>query len=130
VNGRSRPVIMEDMQERISRGDIDLERKEAIKVRYYNPKYRKWHAANPRIPGHVRYCRRPRSEIAVIINVYVFFLFQKCRSRRPPMLMLFSIPLSMPLPMPLPMQLPYALFTARFQFPRHAQNTHHALSLL
>ncbi|PQE05525.1 Oxo-4-hydroxy-4-carboxy-5-ureidoimidazoline decarboxylase protein [Rutstroemia sp. NJR-2017a BBW] len=32
VNGRSRPVIMENMKERISRGDIDLERKEAIKA--------------------------------------------------------------------------------------------------
>jgi hypothetical protein len=33
VNGRSRPVIMENMRERIERGDIKLERAEAIKVR-------------------------------------------------------------------------------------------------
>lgn len=33
VNGRSRPVIFEDMRRRISRGDIGLERKEAIQVR-------------------------------------------------------------------------------------------------
>lgn len=32
VNGRSRPVIMENMRSRIDRGDIALERKEAIKV--------------------------------------------------------------------------------------------------
>ncbi|RAL64830.1 hypothetical protein DID88_001426 [Monilinia fructigena] len=32
VNGRSRPVIFEDMQRRISRGDIDLERREAIQA--------------------------------------------------------------------------------------------------
>lgn len=33
MNGRSRPVIFEDMQRRISRGDINLERREAIQVR-------------------------------------------------------------------------------------------------
>jgi len=32
VNGRSRPVIMEDMKERIARGDMKLERAEAIKA--------------------------------------------------------------------------------------------------
>ncbi|KAA8568071.1 hypothetical protein EYC84_008484 [Monilinia fructicola] len=32
VNGRSRPVIFEDMQRRISRGDINLERREAIQA--------------------------------------------------------------------------------------------------
>lgn len=32
VNGRARPVIMENMRERIDRGNIDLERAEAIKV--------------------------------------------------------------------------------------------------
>ncbi|RDL39534.1 Uncharacterized protein BP5553_03874 [Venustampulla echinocandica] len=32
VNGRSRPVIMESMRERIARGDINLERAEAIKA--------------------------------------------------------------------------------------------------
>ncbi|KAM0318532.1 hypothetical protein ACHAO8_001623 [Botrytis cinerea] len=32
VNGRSRPVIFEDMRRRISRGDIRLERKEAIQA--------------------------------------------------------------------------------------------------
>ncbi|QSZ37312.1 hypothetical protein DSL72_009406 [Monilinia vaccinii-corymbosi] len=32
VNGRSRPAIFEDMQRRISRGDIELERKEAIRA--------------------------------------------------------------------------------------------------
>jgi 2-oxo-4-hydroxy-4-carboxy--5-ureidoimidazoline (OHCU) decarboxylase len=32
VNGRSRPVIFEDMRRRIERGDIGEERKEAIKV--------------------------------------------------------------------------------------------------
>ncbi|TVY57909.1 putative allantoinase 1 [Lachnellula cervina] len=32
VNGRSRPVIMENMQERIARGDVRLERAEAIKA--------------------------------------------------------------------------------------------------
>ncbi|EPE29532.1 hypothetical protein GLAREA_00692 [Glarea lozoyensis ATCC 20868] len=32
VNGRPRPVIMANMQERISRGDIKLERAEAIKA--------------------------------------------------------------------------------------------------
>ncbi|OAL21156.1 hypothetical protein AYO20_11412 [Fonsecaea nubica] len=32
VNGRSRPVIMEDMQQRIDRGDIQLEKQEAIKA--------------------------------------------------------------------------------------------------
>ncbi|TVY43104.1 putative allantoinase [Lachnellula occidentalis] len=31
VNGRSRPVIMENMRERIARGDVRLERAEAIK---------------------------------------------------------------------------------------------------
>jgi 2-oxo-4-hydroxy-4-carboxy--5-ureidoimidazoline (OHCU) decarboxylase len=33
VNGRSRPVIMENMRSRIDRGDIAAERSEAIKVR-------------------------------------------------------------------------------------------------
>ena len=32
MNGRSRPVIMENMRERIARGDIKQERAEAIKV--------------------------------------------------------------------------------------------------
>lgn len=32
VNGRSRPVIMDDMKERIERGDIRMERAAAIKV--------------------------------------------------------------------------------------------------
>lgn len=32
VNGRSRPVIMEDMKERIAAGDIEAERATAIKV--------------------------------------------------------------------------------------------------
>jgi hypothetical protein len=32
VNGRSRPVVMEDMEKRINRGDIKAERAEAIKV--------------------------------------------------------------------------------------------------
>jgi hypothetical protein len=32
VNGRSRPVIFEDMKRRIERGDIKAERSEAIKV--------------------------------------------------------------------------------------------------
>ncbi|APA10800.1 hypothetical protein SS1G_03563 [Sclerotinia sclerotiorum 1980 UF-70] len=32
VNGRSRPAIFEDMRRRISRGDIGLERKEAIQA--------------------------------------------------------------------------------------------------
>ncbi|KAB8296250.1 hypothetical protein EYC80_009025 [Monilinia laxa] len=32
VNGRSRPVIFEDMQRRISRGDINFERREAIQA--------------------------------------------------------------------------------------------------
>jgi hypothetical protein len=32
VNGRSRPVVMENMRLRIDRGDIKLERLEAIKV--------------------------------------------------------------------------------------------------
>ncbi|KAF1989907.1 hypothetical protein K402DRAFT_242963 [Aulographum hederae CBS 113979] len=32
VNGRSRPVIMEDMRRRIDRGDIDAERAEAIEA--------------------------------------------------------------------------------------------------
>jgi len=32
VNGRSRPVIMEDMQTRIDRGDIELEKQEAIQA--------------------------------------------------------------------------------------------------
>jgi hypothetical protein len=36
VNGRSRPVIMENMRSRIDRGDIRLERAEAIKVRAGN----------------------------------------------------------------------------------------------
>jgi len=33
VNGRSRPVIMQNMRQRIARGDIKQERAEAIKVR-------------------------------------------------------------------------------------------------
>ncbi|OCT44931.1 OHCU decarboxylase [Cladophialophora carrionii] len=32
VNGRSRPVIMDDMQRRIDRGDIQLEKQEAIQA--------------------------------------------------------------------------------------------------
>jgi OHCU decarboxylase len=32
VNGRGRPAIMEDMRLRIARGDVYLERREAIKV--------------------------------------------------------------------------------------------------
>ncbi|TVY29413.1 putative allantoinase [Lachnellula hyalina] len=34
VNGRSRPVIMDNMKERIARGDVRLERAEAIKHSY------------------------------------------------------------------------------------------------
>jgi hypothetical protein len=34
VNGRERPVIMQNMRERIERGDLDAERKEAIQVRF------------------------------------------------------------------------------------------------
>jgi hypothetical protein len=33
VNGRERPVIMQNMRERIERGDIEAEREEAIQVR-------------------------------------------------------------------------------------------------
>lgn len=33
VNGRDRPAILDDMQGRIDRKDISLERAEAIKVR-------------------------------------------------------------------------------------------------
>jgi len=33
VDGRSRSIIMENMRSRIDRGDIKLERAEAIKVR-------------------------------------------------------------------------------------------------
>lgn len=33
VNGRSRPVIMEDMQKRIDHGDIQQEKQDAIKVK-------------------------------------------------------------------------------------------------
>ncbi|KAH7360161.1 Oxo-4-hydroxy-4-carboxy-5-ureidoimidazoline decarboxylase [Rhexocercosporidium sp. MPI-PUGE-AT-0058] len=36
VNGRSRPVIMENMRSRIDRGDIEFERAEAIKVSVQN----------------------------------------------------------------------------------------------
>jgi hypothetical protein len=32
VNGRERPVVMQDMQRRIERGDIEAERGEAIQV--------------------------------------------------------------------------------------------------
>jgi len=32
VNGRPRPVIMEDMQRRIERGDLELEKRDAIKA--------------------------------------------------------------------------------------------------
>lgn len=32
VNGRSRPVVFEDMRKRIARGDINEERREAIKA--------------------------------------------------------------------------------------------------
>jgi hypothetical protein len=32
VNGRERPVIMQDMRRRIERGDIEAERREAIQV--------------------------------------------------------------------------------------------------
>jgi 2-oxo-4-hydroxy-4-carboxy--5-ureidoimidazoline (OHCU) decarboxylase len=32
VNGRARPVIIENMQSRIARGDIEAERAEAIQV--------------------------------------------------------------------------------------------------
>ena len=40
VNGRSRPVIMDDMRSRIDRGDIKLERTEAIKVRILEVVYK------------------------------------------------------------------------------------------
>jgi hypothetical protein len=33
VNGRERPVVMQNMRERIERGDIEAEREEAIQVR-------------------------------------------------------------------------------------------------
>ena len=33
VNGRSRPVIMADMQQRIDHGDIQQEKQDAIKVK-------------------------------------------------------------------------------------------------
>ena len=36
VNGRSRPVIMDDMQKRIDNGDARQERQDAIKVRQNN----------------------------------------------------------------------------------------------
>lgn len=39
VNGRSRAVIVDDMQARIKRGDIQLERHEAINVRHVSLKY-------------------------------------------------------------------------------------------
>jgi hypothetical protein len=39
VNGRSRPVIMENMRARIDRGDIEAERQEAISVRLYPNQY-------------------------------------------------------------------------------------------
>jgi hypothetical protein len=32
VNGRERPVIMDNMRMRIERGDLDAERREAIQV--------------------------------------------------------------------------------------------------
>lgn len=33
MNGRSRDVIMEDMQKRIDRADVQLEKQDAIKVK-------------------------------------------------------------------------------------------------
>jgi len=39
VNGRPRPVIFEDMQSRIRRGAITLERREAIKVCSFKVKF-------------------------------------------------------------------------------------------
>jgi len=36
VNGRPRPVIFEDMKQRIARGDIGAERKEAIDVSLFS----------------------------------------------------------------------------------------------
>jgi hypothetical protein len=45
VAGRSRQVIMQNMEERIARGDIDAEKKEAIEVNF------------PTLPPHSG-CRR------------------------------------------------------------------------
>lgn len=35
MDGRSRPLIMADMQKRIERGDIDQEKQDAIKVCFF-----------------------------------------------------------------------------------------------
>ena len=60
VNGRSRAVIVEDMQARINRGDIQMERHEAINVCLVFLKYRM--DADKAI-GNMRYCCRSFSKI-------------------------------------------------------------------
>lgn len=69
VNGRSRSVIMENMSSRIDRGDIKLERAEAIKVgfRTLNIEFCEliyWYQ------GHVRYCCRSCSQTPAINAPY------------------------------------------------------------
>jgi 2-oxo-4-hydroxy-4-carboxy--5-ureidoimidazoline (OHCU) decarboxylase len=53
VNGRPRPVIMANMQQRITRGDIDLERAEAIKVRLNQGHYSLRFANSHDLEGNV-----------------------------------------------------------------------------
>lgn len=57
VNGRSRPVIMEDMERRINRGDIELEKQEAIQVSEPSrfPPYSTSPAIRPEIQCHLRH---------------------------------------------------------------------------
>ena len=60
MNGRSRPVIFEDMKKRIERGDIMAERKEAIKVRFiaYLPNIILRGKMADYLTGYVRHCIR------------------------------------------------------------------------
>ena len=64
VNGRSRPVIMEDMKERIAGGDLKSEQTAAIRVCTLSNRELR-HLANL-MTGHVRDCCRPSVEAGVI----------------------------------------------------------------
>lgn len=66
VNGRSRDVIMEEMRQRIGRGDKDREVEETIQVclRYYRRK-----SCLLTVPGDVRHCEGSRKEAAAVTDM-------------------------------------------------------------
>lgn len=92
VNGRGKDVIMENMRQRIDRGDIVAEEREAIKVGGGPRSGLEECSANP-WPGHVRYCKGPcdqapavREPSAMRLQLWQTSSHERLRPGRPPLI--------------------------------------------